>query len=133
MDSARPMKSGPILAPGVPVIQKSPDLRFAPEPHVTKRTKTEISLEIQEEIAIRTHRISKADCPVCRSEVRMIPANEAAMMARVTARAIYQRVSSGELHFMEDRFGLLYVCSESLRNLPGVEPDEIAKAADNID
>lgn len=97
---------------------------------MTKRTKTEISLDIQEEVAVRAHRISIADCPVCRSEVRMIPANEAAMIAKVTAREIYEIVNSGQLHFTEDRHGLLYICSESLRNLRRVEPGDIAKAAD---
>ena len=97
---------------------------------MTKKTRTEVSLEIQEELAIRTHRILMADCPDCRSEVRMIPANEAAMMAKVTARDIYQRVSTGELHFTEDAYGLLYICSESLRNLRRIEPGEMANAAD---
>jgi hypothetical protein len=97
---------------------------------VTKKTRTEVSLEIQEELAIRTHRILMADCPDCGSEVRMIPANEAAMMAKVTARDIYRLVGTGELHFKEDRLGLLYICSESLGNLRRIEPDATSKAAD---
>ena len=60
----------------------------------------------------------------------MIPANEAAMMAKVTARDIYRLVGTGELHFREDRLGLLYICSESLSNLRRVESDEMARAAD---
>ena len=52
----------------------------------------------------------------------MIPANEAAMIAKVTARNIYELVNSGHLHFTEDSHGLLYICSESLRNLGSVEP-----------
>lgn len=60
----------------------------------------------------------------------MIPANEAAMIAKVTARDIYEFVNSGHLHFTEDRYGLLHICSESLRNLRRIEPSEIAKAAD---
>jgi hypothetical protein len=59
----------------------------------------------------------------------MIPANEAAMIARVKAREIYELVNSGELHFTEDRYGLLHICSESLRNLR-VEPGAMTKAAD---
>ena len=60
----------------------------------------------------------------------MIPANEAAMRAKVTARDIYRLVGTGELHFKEDRLGLLYICSESLGNLRRLEPDEMARAAD---
>src|SRR5688500_11050797 len=130
MDSARPSKSGPILAPVVPAIQKKHGVRFATEAIVKKRTRTEFSLEIQEEVAVRAHRISMADCPVCRSEVRMIPANEAALIAKVTARDIYELVNSGQLHFTEDSHGLLYICSESLRNLRPVEPGEMVRAAD---
>jgi hypothetical protein len=100
---------------------------------VTKRTRTEVSFEIQEEVAIRTYRISMADCPECRVEVRMIPANQAALIAKVTARDIYHRVSMGELHFTEDAYGLLYVCSESLRNLRTAESNEMARATDSIE
>ncbi|HEX7295494.1 MAG TPA: hypothetical protein VF251_07060 [Pyrinomonadaceae bacterium] len=48
----------------------------------------------------------------------MIPANQAAMIAKVTARDIYEFVNSDQLHFTEDCYGLLYICSESLRKLP---------------
>ena len=48
----------------------------------------------------------------------MIPANEAAMLAKVTARDIYELVNSNQLHFTEDCYGLLYICSESLGKLP---------------
>lgn len=106
-----------ILAPWGAGNPENPALRFASEYIVTKRTKTEISLEIQEEITLRARQISMAGCPVCHSEVRMIPANQAAMMAKVTAREIYEYVSSGFLHFTEDRYGLLYICLESLRQV----------------
>lgn len=123
MDSARPYTSVANLSTsGAGNPDKRPAVRR--ELIVTKRTKTEVSLEIQEEVAVRAHRISKADCPVCRSEVRMIPANEAAMIAKVTARDVYEFVNSGRLHFTEDSYGLLYICSESLRNLRRAEPSD---------
>lgn len=71
-----------------------------------------------------------ANCPVCMNEVLMIPANDAALIAKLKAREIYEFVNSGDLHFTEDRHGLLYVCLESLRHVRRVEPAEIAKAAD---
>ena len=125
-----PRRSGNAMEPAFPDFAAFSQLRFATEPIVKKRTKTEVSLEIQEEVAVRADRISMADCPVCRSKVRMIPANEAAMIVKVTARDIYKFVNSGHLHFTEDQHGLLYICSESLRNLRHVEPGGIAKAAD---
>ena len=60
----------------------------------------------------------------------MIAANDAALIAKLKAREIYELVNSGDLHFTEDRHGLLYVCLESLRQVRRVEPLEIAKAAD---
>jgi hypothetical protein len=105
-----------MLAPEVPTIQKnSPPLRFATKAMVKKKTRTEVSFEFHEQVALRT--LLTSDCPECRSQVRMIPANEAAIIAQVTARDIYELVNSGRLHFTEDRYGLLYICSESLRNL----------------
>ena len=59
----------------------------------------------------------------------MIPANEAAIIAKVTARSIYELVNTGHLHFTEDNYGLLYVCSKSLRDLQRIEP-ETGNAAD---
>jgi len=79
----------------------------------TKR-KTEISLEIEEAVALRTHTALLVHCPVCRKQMRMVAANDAAIMARLSAREIYQLVEAGQLHFIEDQNGLLYVCSDSL-------------------
>ena len=55
------------------------------------------------------------------------------MVAKVKARQIYEFVNSGELHFTEDRFGLLYICSESLRNLGTAETGGVARAANDSD
>jgi hypothetical protein len=79
----------------------------------TKR-KTEISLEIEEAVALRTHTVLLAHCPACRKQMRMVAANDAAIIVRRSAREIYQLVESGKLHFIEDQNGLLYVCSDSL-------------------
>lgn len=106
-----------MLAPAVPVIQKNAICDSPLKTIVTKKTKTEVTLDIQEQVGIRAHGIRVADCPVCRSEVRMIPTNEAAMIAKVKARDIYEFVNSGQLHFTEDSYGRLYICSESLRHL----------------
>lgn len=79
-----------------------------------KKRKTEISLEIEEAVALRTRGVLFALCPGCRKQMRMVAANDAAMIARLSARDIYQLVERGQLHFIEDRHGLLYVCSDSL-------------------
>jgi hypothetical protein len=79
----------------------------------TKR-KTEISLEIEEAVALRTHTVLIAHCPVCRKQMRMVAADDAAIMTQRSAREIYQLVEAGQLHFIEDQNGLLYVCRDSL-------------------
>lgn len=79
----------------------------------TKR-KTEISLEIEEAVALRTHTVLLAHCPACHKQMQMVAANDAAIISRLSAREIYQLVEAGQLHFIEDQNGLLYVCSDSL-------------------
>jgi len=59
----------------------------------------------------------------------MMAANEAAMIARISEREIHGLVNSGRIHFTEDSFGLLYVCSESLRELLSNELENPAKKA----
>jgi hypothetical protein len=82
-----------------------------------KKRKTEIHFEIEEAFAIRTHTVLIAYCHECRRQSRMIAANEAAFVARLSAREIYRFVETGRLHFTEDRGGLLYVCTDSLKRL----------------
>ena len=80
-----------------------------------KKRKTEIHFEIEEAVAIRTRSVLIAYCQTCRRQARMIAANDAAIMARLSARDIYRAVESGQLHFAEDQGGLLYVCADSLQ------------------
>lgn len=82
----------------------------------TKR-KTEINLEIEESVAISQRRVLIAYCRHCRKQTRMVAANEAAMFAGLSARELYRLVEEGRLHFVEDRGGMVFVCSESLKSL----------------
>ena len=82
-----------------------------------KRRKTEINLEIEEAIAIRTESVVLAQCSGCQRQMRMIAANEAGIIAKLRTRDIYRHVETGRLHFIEDPNGLLFVCSASLRQL----------------
>ena len=82
-----------------------------------KKRKTEIHFEIEEAVAIRHRSALIAYCRECHRQARMIAANDAAVMARVTARDIYRFVEAGNLHFTEDQGGLLYVCANSLQQL----------------
>ena len=81
--------------------------------------KTEISLEIEEAITIRAQQVVIAECRQCQKRVRMIALNEAAMIARLSAREVFRRMESGELHFVEDGNGLLFICVASLQQQKG--------------
>jgi hypothetical protein len=84
---------------------------------VRKKRKTEIHFEIEEAVAIRHRTVLIAYCQQCRKQSRMIAANEAAVVARLSAREIYRLVEAGHLHYTEDQGGLLYVCADSLQQL----------------
>jgi hypothetical protein len=84
---------------------------------VRKHRKIEINLEVEEAIAIRTPRVLSADCRWCLRRERMIAANEAAVLARLSVRELFRLVEAGRLHFTEDACGLLYVCAASLQDL----------------
>ncbi len=45
----------------------------------------------------------------------MLMPEQAASLSNARPRAIYRRVGSGELHFVETGTGLLLICSASLR------------------
>jgi len=49
----------------------------------------------------------------------MIPADNAALAAKQSAREIYRLVEAGLLHYREDENGLLYICFASLQRLAG--------------
>lgn len=82
-----------------------------------KTRQTEICLEIEEAVAIRMNSVVIANCRGCRKQTRMLSANEAAMIAKLSTREIYRYVEAGRLHFSEDQNGLLFVCFASLRQL----------------
>jgi hypothetical protein len=81
---------------------------------MTKKWKTEISLEIEEAVTIRAQRAVVAECRQCQMRVRMVALNEAAMIARSSAREVYRGMENGQFHFVEDGNGLLFVCVASL-------------------
>ena len=74
-----------------------------------------ITVEIDRVISISQRQSSPvAWCAACESLVRMVTADEAARLARVTARLIYQWVEAGRLHFTETPEGQLLICLNSL-------------------
>jgi hypothetical protein len=58
-----------------------------------------------------------AGCECCGSRWRLILAEEAAALCRVSRRRIYCWIEAGALHFQELPDGAVLVCSRSLLNL----------------
>ena len=74
-------------------------------------------------ITIETHRLtvvrsatdqSLPGANVAVAEVRMVTPEQAAALAGTRPRAIYRRIESGDLHFVETGAGTLLICSGSL-------------------
>ena len=86
---------------------------------VKAKRKREIELQLEETVTIKTRQSLAALCPRCGRRAQMIPADEAALAAQVSAREIYRLAEAGRLHFVEDGAGLLYVCRDSLLGLLG--------------
>ena len=81
------------------------------------RTKTEITVETQRILTIKGgSRYRLAGCEKCGKQVRMVTADEAAILAGVSPRSIYQLIEARELHFVETADQVVFVCLNSLGN-----------------
>jgi len=56
-------------------------------------------------------------CPECAKEARFLTAEQAASVAGVTTRTIYQWVEAGRVHFLEAVQGKTLICLNSLSSL----------------
>jgi hypothetical protein len=57
------------------------------------------------------------DAPECGEQARMATADEAAILACVSPRAIYHLIEARELHFVEMPERVVFICLTSLGNL----------------
>ncbi len=77
--------------------------------------KTEITIETYRvKVIRRSGRTARVWCAACGEMVQMITAEQAALLAGVTTRAIYRWVEEERLHFTETEVGGLLVCPGSL-------------------
>jgi hypothetical protein len=84
-----------------------------------RRSKSiEVTVETRRLIAIKGRRCSAAaDCPLCGPAAGMVTLDEAALLAGVNYRVIWQWAESGKLHCRETQEGLLRICPRSLLDL----------------
>ena len=84
----------------------------------TRRTKrTETIVERDQVLVIkRLEGRASSVCAACGNQSRMVTVDEAATLARLSARTIYRRVEECRLHFAETPDGRLLICANSLLN-----------------
>lgn len=96
--------------------------------------KTTLTIETLQLLVVRRGRLLEEDwCTQCCQQVRMVTADEAAVLAAVSLREICQGVEANTLHFKETGDGLLFICLNSLmqRIGPGGKDDSRDQRADN--
>ena len=83
--------------------------------HLAKRRRTEITIQTREMVVLHhPDPSSRAWCPACRATRNFVLPEEAARIAGVGVRAIFNRIEDNRVHFLESREGLVRVCSESI-------------------
>ena len=76
------------------------------------RTRTEITLEMDRVIVVN-RRTKKRWCSVCAQDVQKMTIDDAALVAQVNSRTIFQWAESGPVHSSETAEGLLLICPNS--------------------
>jgi len=85
--------------------------------------RTEISIEAERLLLLsrdgrmaeqQTYSSSSIWCRLCRSHVKPITNDEAAILTRVCSRAILRQVEAGLIHYMETSDGRHLICPNSL-------------------
>ena len=83
---------------------------------MTTTRRMKITIETERLLVMRRGMSLFSFCASCGDEVRMVTIDQAAMLARLTAREIYREVEAGMLHFLETTDGSLLVCFRSLND-----------------
>jgi hypothetical protein len=83
---------------------------------MTKTRRMSITIQTERLLVINRSRSLYSLCAACGDEVRMVTIDQAAVLARVTAREIYREVEVGMLHFIETTEGSLLICFNSLND-----------------
>ena len=93
-----------------------------------KERRTEITLQTERSISIKSSRALTALCEQCAREVQMFTPGQAALVSGLSSREVYRRVEAGEVHFTETVEGLLLVCLDSL---VGYQPSQCELVAES--
>jgi hypothetical protein len=79
------------------------------------KKRTEITIETDRIVVIRERRLqARSWCYSCARSVLMVTVDEAATLARVSSRTIYNWVETDKLHFTETSDLRLLICLDSI-------------------
>ena len=79
-----------------------------------RRKRTEITIETERVLVVSRSNKLITWCGGCGAHVEMLTADEAALLAGVSTRAIFRWAEAGQIHFAETPEGLLLVCPNAL-------------------
>lgn len=78
------------------------------------KKRTEITIETDRLLVVSGRGRKVNWCAPCGQYIEVVTTDEAAILARVSARTIFHWVESGKLHYTETPEGLLLICPNSL-------------------
>ena len=76
------------------------------------KARTEITFETDRWVIVKRHRRT-AWCGTCSRRVEMLNVDDAAILAQVNSRTVFQWAESGTVHSSETPEGLLLICPHS--------------------
>ena len=76
------------------------------------KARTEITVETDRWVIVKRHRRT-AWCSTCSHRVEMLNVDDAAILAQVNSRTVFQWAESGTVHSSETPEGLLLICPHS--------------------
>ena len=98
-----------------------------------KERRTQITLQTERSISIKSSRALTALCEQCGREVQMFTPGQAALVSGLSSREVYRRVEAGEVHFTETVEGLLLVCLDSLLGYQPSQGELVAETEEGDD
>jgi|RhiMetdeSRZDD1v2_1073273.scaffolds.fasta_scaffold70909_1 excisionase family DNA binding protein len=94
------------------------------------KRKTTLTIEIDRVLTIRGATSDRrGKCEACGEVVPMITVDEAAKLAHIGSRSIYQMVEANRIHFIETSEDLLLICFNSIsRSVSKIDLEDVSNS-----
>ena len=93
------------------------------------KRKTTLTIEIDRVLTIRGATSYRGKCEACGEVVPMITVDEAAKLAHIGSRSIYQMVEANRIHFIETSEDLLLICFNSIsRSVSKIDLEDVSNS-----